>query len=154
MCRRGAEQKHRHFVTIDSRVAAGTYLWAHNQILEKVDILEYLGQMLSLYDSDWPAIVSNLHRAQSNWGRFYLLWGWEGSDTSTSCKLCVLVVLFVLIFRSYLWAIIPHILRALGSLHNQVERHIYVQMYQFQNGQWEYLPICEALVGAVLGAIG
>ena len=73
MCKRGAGLKRRRLAATAAQVLSGTYFWAQEQVLEKVDTFNYLESILSLYDRDWPMVTQNLHRERRKWGRFYYL---------------------------------------------------------------------------------
>ena len=64
------------------------------------------------------------------------------------------MVQYVLLFRSYIWVVMTRILRAVGSLHNWATLRISGRMpQQLRNRVWDYPPIWEALVGAVMEII-
>ena len=79
----------------------------------------------------------------------------DGADPRTSGGFYVTVVLSVLLFGSETWVVTPHILRAVGSLHNRAAHWISGRMPQrLWNGGWDYPPIGKALTDAFLEMIG
>ena len=65
MFRRGAYLNIHFLADNASWVDAGTEFQYHEHILEKVDILKYLGRMISFDESYLPVIFRNLHRDHS-----------------------------------------------------------------------------------------
>ena len=80
--------------------------------------------MLYFDDSDCSVVVRKIQRARRKCENFSHLLGQEGDDIRTSGGFYMAVVQSVLIFGSDLWAVMPLILRELGSLHHQFAQQI------------------------------
>ena len=66
-------QNHHHLSVTAVQVAAGTEFQAEDQVLEKLDIFNYLGRMLYFDDRDLPVSTRNLHKDWSKWGQLSCL---------------------------------------------------------------------------------
>ena len=82
--------------------------------------------MLYFDDSEYNYIVSKLHKVRRKRRRFSCLLGLEGGGIRTSGRFYVAVVQSILVFGSELWVIMPLIMKAMRSLHNQVAHRISV----------------------------
>ena len=87
-------------------------------MLERVNTFNYLRRILSSDESEWIAVVRNLHKVKHKWGRLYRMIVRKREDTWTYGRLYVTVVQYVLLFGSEMCMLTPHILREVGSLLN------------------------------------
>ena len=58
---------------------------------------KYLGRVLTEVDDDWMAVVGNLGKAWSSWGRLFLVMVREGADLKVSRNLYTAVAQVVLL---------------------------------------------------------
>ena len=100
-----AERKRNRINTSAAWEAAGTELWAWDQLMERFHKFKYLGCILLFDDNNWTAMAGNLLKAGNKWGRFYYLLVWEGDDTKTSGMFYVAVVQYFLLLESETWVV-------------------------------------------------
>ena len=49
-----------------------------------VAAFRYLGQVMTVVDDDWPAVLGNLQRVRKIWGRLLRILSQEGADPEVS----------------------------------------------------------------------
>ena len=60
------------------------YFEAYGKLLERVSTFEYLGQVMTAGDDDWPVVAGNLVKSWKIWGRLSRIISQEGSDKRLS----------------------------------------------------------------------
>lgn len=154
-CREGAERVRRRHLHEEAHRASEVTFTANGQMLEKVDVFKYLGRLLVINDDDAPALVRNLLRACSQWGRFSPVLTREGATPKTMGYFYQAIVQAVLLFSVETWVLTPQMLRHLEGFHHRVVRRI-AKMGPSQRpgtNEWVYPPVDGALEVAGLSPI-
>ena len=88
-------------------------------------------------DDDWLLVVGNLWKARKGWSRLPIILVREGVNPRASGIFFKAVVQAVLIFRSEIWVMNPHMGRYLGGFKHSVSRRINGRQPQrMMEGSW------------------
>ena len=106
----------------------------------------YLGQVLTVGDDDWLAVVDNLDKARKSWGRLSRILSREGADQKVSRHFYKAVAQAVLLFGAETWVITPRMDRALDSFQHRVARRLTGRQTRRRGGgSWAYPPLEEEM---------
>lgn len=147
VCIDGMERVRKRHLSEQARRAGEVTFTVNGRMLEKVDVFKYLGRLLVMNDDDGPALVRNLSRARSQWGRFSPVLTREGASPKVMGYFYQAVVQAVLLFSVESWVLTPPMLRCLEGFHHRAVRRIAKMGPSQRNGgrEWVYPPIAEAL---------
>ena len=96
-------------------------------------------------------VVCNLRKARRKWARLTRELSREGADARTSSHIYLAVVQSVLLYRSEIWFMTPHIVRVLGGFYHRVVcRLTGSQPWRGRDEVWLYRPLEDAMVEAEL----
>ena len=103
-----------------------------------MSLFNYLGLVLADSEDDWPALVVNIRKEQTNWDMMSRVLVREGGNTQVSGKFFEALVQVVLIFGSETWVVTPCMGWSLGGFHHIVDRRITVRNpRRLQYRSWE-----------------
>ena len=105
--------------------------------LNSVTSFKYLGWIIMESDDNWLVVVGNLWKARKGWLRLPRILVREGVKPRASGIFFKAVVQAVLIFRSEMWVMTPHMGRSLGGFKHSVSRRINGRQPQrMMEGSW------------------
>ena len=121
---RGEERKWRRLAEEEARARIETAITANRIPLDPVTSFKYLGRVLSVADSNGPAVVHNIWRGRQKWARISRVLSREGADARTSGRIYMTVVQAVMLYRSETWVMTPRIGRVLRRFHHRVAHRL------------------------------
>ena len=112
---------------------------ANRKQLKGVPSFKYLGQIMTVGDDDWPAVIGNLVKSRKSWGRMKRVLIREGANKRISGTFFKEVVQQVLLFWAETWVFTPRIERALDSfMHGAARRITWRQPWRGWDRKWYY----------------
>ena len=111
----------------------------YGEPLENVTAFRYLGQVLTVGDGDWLAVVGNLGKARMSWGRLSRILIREGADTKVSGNFYKAVLQAVLLFGEETWVLTPRMEWDLYSFQHRVTQRLTGRQPRRRGGKsWAY----------------
>ena len=92
--------------------------------LESMDCFKFLGCIVTVNDSDAPAVMSNLHKACRWWAQVSRILTCEGATPKVSAMFYKAVVQSVLLFSCETWVESDVIARSLDGFHHYIARKL------------------------------
>ena len=153
-CRRGATLHERRLQVARLRRSNEQIITVNGTDLERVPQFCYLGRVLSLNNSDWPAVYKNIRKAKQKWALISRPLIRTGVAPQVVGLFYKAIVQAVLLYASETWTTTPQMLRLLTSFHHRIARRISNKMpFKNRDDQWVYPPIEEALAIAGLHSL-
>jgi hypothetical protein len=102
-CQEGADRKQKRNLELENLVAQETVFAINGVPLENVDSFKYLGHLVTVNDSDTPAVLNNIHKARGCWAQGGRVLAQEGAAPKVSAMFYKAVVQSVLLFSCETW---------------------------------------------------
>jgi hypothetical protein len=100
--------------------------------IEKVDTFLYLGQWMTVDDSDEVATINNIWKAQNKWKRIFTVLTRENAQPKIMTAFYKAVVLSSLLYGSETWAITKKMYEKLSSFHRTATKRITKLQIRYQ----------------------
>jgi hypothetical protein len=141
-CRMGTARRHQRDMAVRSALALHQQFTVHGDVLERVEVLRYLGRQLSQDDDDTQAVRSQLRKARGTWARIGQVLHKENAPPRVSAKFYKAIVQSVLLYGSEMWILSPAALARLEGFHicamyRMAKEHV---PRQGPRQQWVYPP--------------
>ncbi len=117
LCREGWERKKQHEAAEAARIALARMFTAYGEDLERAEVFEYLGQLLTYDNNDFQAMQLNLKKAHKSWARVSCVLRVENASPKISGIFYIATVQAVLLFGSETWKLSPSSLKSLEGFH-------------------------------------
>ncbi len=123
-------------------VALRQQFTVHGGALERVEVFQYLGRLLSQDDNDIQAMLSQLHKARGTWTRIGKVLRRENAPPRVSAKFYKAIVQSVLLYGSKTWVLSTAALTRLEGYHICAAYRIAKEHVPWRRPrqQWIYLP--------------
>ena len=153
-CRRFAERKAALERSMEQRAAETVTFTVGGARIGRVRQFKYLGRILDEGDDDSYAVLRQLDRARTKWGRFAVLLRKEGVEPRAMGYFYKAIVQAILLYGSESWVVPESILQQVRSFHHRAARYL-TQKHIRQNseGQWFHPPTLDVLAEAGLFSI-
>jgi hypothetical protein len=116
-CQVGVERRRQRETAISSALALRQQFTVHGDVLERVEVFKYLGQMMAQDDDDIHAIRAQLRKARATWARVgQVLWS-ENASPPIAVRFYQAIVQAILLYGSKTWVISRTALVRLEGFH-------------------------------------
>ena len=109
---------------LENLIAQETVFTVNGIPLESMDCFKYLGRIVTVDDSDMPAVMSNLHKARGRWAQASCILTHEGATPKVSAMFYKAVMQSVLLFSCETWVESDVIARSLDGFHHYIARKL------------------------------
>ena len=120
---------------LENLIAQETVFTVNGIPVESMDCFKYLGHIVTVDDSDAPAVMSNLCKACGCWAQVSCILTCEGATPKVSAMFYKAVMQSVLLFSCEMWVESDAIARSLDGFHHYIARKL--------SGRW----ICRRVDG-------
>jgi hypothetical protein len=119
--------------------AASTVFFVDSSPIETVPKFKYLGRFLSFDDRDDIAILTNINKSRSRWGRCGRILSSVHSTPKVMAGFYLAVVQAILLYGSETWVLSPKSRQRLEAFHHRCARHMAHQhIRRLPNNTWIY----------------
>jgi hypothetical protein len=116
-CQIRVERKQQREAAVQSALALRQEFLIHGDVLERVEVLKYLGRLLAQDDNDIQAVRAQIGKARATWSRVcQVLWS-EHTPPQVTAKFYTAVVQAMLLYGSKTWVLSPMALACLEGFH-------------------------------------
>ncbi len=119
MCLLGAEQPTQRDLAVSAALALRKLFHVEGEVLEKVDLIRYLGWILAQDDDDVRAVRQQIKKARAIWARVGQVLTAENMPPKFRAKFYKAVVQSVLLYGSKTWNLMATALAQLEGFHMQ-----------------------------------
>ncbi len=152
----GTATRHQRDMAVRSALALRQQFTVHGDVLERVEVFQYLGRLLSQDDDDIQAVRSQLCKARGTWARVGQVLQRENDPPRVSPKFYKTIVQSVLLYGSETWVLSSAVLARLEGFHlraayRMAKKHL---PRRGPNQQWVYPPSDKVLEECGMHTIG
>jgi len=146
-CWVGTARRHQRDIAVQSALALHQQFTVHGDVLERVEVFQYLGRLLLQDDDDIQAMRSQLCKARGTWSQIGQVLRRENAPPRVSAKFYKAIVQSVLLYGSETWVLSPAAMARLEGFHiraayRMAKEHV---PQRGPNLQWVY-PSSEAVL--------
>ncbi len=145
-CLQGMERQRRRAAFVRSYEARDVVFTVADAPLERVSTFKYLGRVIAMNNSDWPALFHNLKKARQRWAMVSKVLDKQGASMRCRGLFYKAVVQSVLLYGCETWVVKEGMLKVLEGFHHRVARRITGRTARrLPNGEWRYPCVKKAL---------
>jgi hypothetical protein len=116
-CQVGVERRGQREAAVTAALVLRQQFTIHGDVLERVEVYKYLGQMMAQNNNDTQAVRAQLRKACATWAWVgKVLWG-ENMSPTVAPKFYLAVVQAILLYGSKTWVISLQIMARLEGFH-------------------------------------
>ena len=101
----GTARRHQRDMAVRSALALCQQLTVHGDVLERVEVFQYLGRVLLQDDDDIQAMRNQFRKARGTWARIGQVLRKENAPPQVSAKFYKAIVQSVLLYGSKMWVL-------------------------------------------------
>jgi hypothetical protein len=117
VCSLGAEQQKQRDLAVKAALALSKLFHVDGELLEKVDLFQYLGQILAQDNDDVRAVRQKIKKARGIWARVGQVLMADNTPPKVSAKFYKAVMQSILLYGSKTWNLLTTALVRLEGIH-------------------------------------